>query len=133
MRTERLYIHRAELLRKNGYVGIEKLPEDERNFNLGIKCKLSVVKIDDNNAVCYGWSTGYSCSGFDAICKGAEIYAPKGFSKGNIAFVNAIDKLMGISIRDFSSLDKFLENLDKVDVEDTIRELQGFSFFGFIE
>lgn len=131
---ERLYIHRVELVRKSGSVKLEPLPEKTEEHNLGVKYRLSITKTDDNNATCYGWDTGYSGGGSDDTSSPeAYIHAPKGFKKGNLAFVTAIDSLIGISTRDISSIEKFLVALDKSEVDEVIKKLQGFSFVGLIE
>lgn len=131
---ERLYIHRVEPVRKNGSVKLEPLPENQQQYNLGVKYRLSITKADDNNATCYGWGTGYSGGGSDDTSSPeAYVHVPKGFKKGNLAFVTAIDSLMGISTRDISSIEKFLVALDKSEVEEVIKQLQGFSFVGLIE
>src|SRR3989344_3945244 len=131
METERLYIHRVEPVRRNGKVTLEPVPENPQQENLGVKYRLAILKKDGKNATCYGWDTGYRGGGFDEVTyPEAEIYAPNGFMKGNTVFVNAIDKMLGISTRDMSSIDRFLESLNESDIEEVIKEFQGFSFAG---
>ena len=131
---ERLYIHRVEPVRKNGSVKLELISEKPEEHNLGVKYRLSITKTNDNNATCYGWVTGYSGGGSDDTSSPeAYVHVPNGFKKGNLAFVTAIDSLMGISTRDISSIEKFLVALDKSEFEEVIKQLQGFSFVGLIE
>ena len=61
-----------------------------------------------------------------------SVYAPKGFRKGELAFVNINDELLSLSKMDNSSIDLFLTNLDKAGLAQTIDRLQGFSIMGEI-
>ncbi|MBS3093153.1 hypothetical protein J4456_01070 [Candidatus Pacearchaeota archaeon] len=131
---ERLYLHRVEPIEKNGQTRLEPIPEKKEQENLGVKYRLAIVKNYDKNAICYGWNTGYRGGGFDETpSPQGEVYSPQGFGKGNLAFVTAYDDLMRISIRDMSSLENFLENLDKIEVEKVINKIQGFTFVGLVE
>ena len=134
MTTERLYVHRVELVRDGNSARFEPLPLNPEQENLGIRYRLSILKSDANHATCYGWDTGYAGCGFDeASWPTAEVYAPKGFSKGNLVFVTAKDTMLAVSTRELSSVAEFLANLEEVNLEATIAKLQGFSFAGIIE
>lgn len=134
MDTERLYLHRVELVSKDGVTKFEPLPESPSTENFGIKYRLAIVKRGDTRADCYGWDTGYRGCGFNEVpFVEAEIYSPQGFTRGKLAFVTAKDKILGVVSRDMASLDGFLEGLNRVSFEVAVQQMQGFSFAGLIQ
>ncbi len=123
-----LYLHRLNLVEREGVFKLEKVPENKEQCNCGVHYRLSTSPIDENHARVHGWDTGYP-SGCDGGAKGT-IYAPKGFKRGERAFVDVDDWLLSVSKKDNSSLDKFLANIEKAGVLLEIDRLQGFSLIG---
>ena len=121
-----------EIVDKNGKKTLEKLAEKPKEHNMGIHYRMEIVKTDGKNALIYGWETGYP-GGCDCVnTPEGKIYAPKGFGKGEIVYVDIKDKMVEVSKRDNSSLEKFLDNLDIADIDDSISKLQGFTLMGEI-
>ena len=124
-----MYLRRIEPVEKDGKVILEKVPENPKQDNFGVEYRLSARLIDKNHAKTYGWNTGYPCVSCDDGPKGT-IYAPKGFNKGELVFVNVEDELLSVSKMNNSSLEQFLANLEKEDILGAIDKLQGFSLIG---
>jgi len=133
--SEKLVIHIAAPVRRDGRTTLERIPEDRENHNFGVEYRLQIIKAGDKKAECYCWDTGYAgCGSSEEMpTPEAHIYAPNGFNRGNLAFVTAVDKMMGVSRRESSSIDSFLKNLENVEVDEAIEEMQGFTFVGFIK
>ena len=125
-----LYLHRLNLVEREGIFKLEKVPENKEQHNFGVRYRLSISLIDENHAKVHGWDTGYP-TGCDGGVKGT-IYAPKGLKKRELVFVDVNDELLSVSKEDNSSLDKFLANLEKSEALLEIDKLQGFSFIGEI-
>lgn len=126
----RLYLHRMEPVEKDGRIVLEKVPENVEQCNCGVDYKFEIKLLDSTHAKSYGWSTGYP-SPCDEGPKG-RVYAPKGFKKGNLAFITVDDWLLSVSKMSINSIDDFLANLEKADVAKAIDTLQGFSLIGEI-
>ena len=58
-----------------------------------------------------------------------------GFERGNLVFVTTKDKMMDVSTRldASSSIDDFLDGLEKSNLDDVIQKLQGFTIYGIIK
>ncbi|MBW2965701.1 hypothetical protein KY342_01200 [Candidatus Woesearchaeota archaeon] len=128
----RLFLHRVEPVERDGRIVLEKVPEKPEQANMGVTYTLEIILLDQTHAKTYGWSTGYPLGGGEGGPKGI-VYAPNGFGEGEIAFVDINDALLSMSRMDNSSLDLFLKNLDRANVEQAIDKLQGFSLIGEIK
>ena len=145
----RLYLHRVKLVEKDGEKKLERVPERPKKSNMDVRYRIGIKVTDDTHAKAYGWSTG----GYNLPCnQGPEgtVYAPNGFKKGKLAFVDIEDPLLGEEAA--ASLDKFLANLPlsqdssgidelpafqearrKAELAIDIARLQGFALMGEIE
>ncbi len=125
-----LYLHRVEPIEKDGRIVLEKVPEKPEQQNLGVEYELEIKILDLTHAKAYGWSTGYPTPCDEGLQ--GSVYAPKGFRKGELAFVNINDELLSLSKMDNSSIDLFIANLGRAGLSQTIDRLQGFSLIGEI-
>ena len=126
---ERLKIHRMEVLE-------HKLTKVPINKEAGIIYSYSVVQRDEKNAWIRGWNTGpsYGDDGSDwQLTPIGMAYAPQGFFVGNLAFIKSNDRLMGIGPEECTSVQSFLEDIEKAyGVGKIIDKFQGFTIVGEI-
>ena len=126
---EKLKIHRMEVLE-------HKLTKIPINKEEGIIYSYSVVQRDEKNAWIRGWKTGpsYGDDGSDwQLTPIGMAYAPQGFFAGNLAFIKSSDPLMRIGPGECTSVQSFLEAIEKAySVGEIIDKFQGFTLVGEI-
>ncbi|HLA23732.1 MAG TPA: hypothetical protein VJZ93_04330 [Candidatus Nanoarchaeia archaeon] len=125
----RLFLHRVEPLIEDGVMIFRDVPENPLQENCGVKYRLEINTTKDKVARTYGWGTGYPMP----CDEGPEgyVYAPDGFRKGSIVFVNIDDDLLTATKYDTSTRDKFFESLKKAEHFDSLDFLdKKFSLIG---
>ncbi len=128
---QRLYLHRVEPARKDGRFVLEKVPERPECENCGVKYRLAIEQLGSIHAKAYGWSTGYPLPCDEGPI--GRVYAPMGFKKGNIAYVQMDDFMVSAAEMENFSIEGFIDNLEKGEaVASVIRQLKQFSLVGEI-